>query len=286
MPSQVVVWTRSFRIEVVSARSGQLLRTLATGVALDRGLPTVAASPAGVVYFDQARGAREWVMSVRLAGGHIRRVAQGRHPAISPDGRLLAYVTDAGAITGVEAIVVRNLATGTRRRWAYPSTGPDIDSLSWSPDGRFLAFTVNTRPFGAATVRVLDTRRPGPLSGTRAIPLGQGLQWAGYLTPRTGLAVATRRGEKGRGSQQVLVAVAVRTGLIIRRLISLRAPGLFTANSSDGTENAVTTEPTGHYVLIAGSGPDGHGEIYRLTIGTHHLVPLAGGAIRASWAPS
>jgi hypothetical protein len=52
MPPQVVVWTTWFKIEVLSSRTGQVVRTLATNVALFRGLPTVAVSPAGVVYFD------------------------------------------------------------------------------------------------------------------------------------------------------------------------------------------------------------------------------------------
>jgi hypothetical protein len=41
---------------------------------------------------------------VRIAGGSPRRVARGSHPAISPDGRQLAFVTPAGhiAIAGVQ----------------------------------------------------------------------------------------------------------------------------------------------------------------------------------------
>jgi Tol biopolymer transport system component len=73
-------------------------------------------------------------------------------PAISPDGRMLAYVawtdkiyppnTPARDMPPIpEAIVVRNLAAGTVRRWAFTSDVPAITSLSWSPDSRFLSYT-------------------------------------------------------------------------------------------------------------------------------------------------
>ena len=74
-------------------------------------------------------------MSVPVAGGPVRSVAAGSDPAVSPDGRMLAYVTGAEPHRGPEAIVVRNLATGSQRRWAFISDQADIVSLSWSPDG-------------------------------------------------------------------------------------------------------------------------------------------------------
>src|SRR5882757_4109659 len=94
MPSRVVVWTAGFKIEVLSSRTGRLIRTLAANVSLYRGIPTLAVSATGVVYFDDVRGADEWVLAVPLAGGPVTAVAEGRDPAISPNGRLLAYVTD------------------------------------------------------------------------------------------------------------------------------------------------------------------------------------------------
>ena len=60
-------------------------------------------------------------MSVPVAGGPVRSVAAGSDPAVSPDGRMLAYVTGAEPHRGPEAIVVRNLATGSQRRWAFTS---------------------------------------------------------------------------------------------------------------------------------------------------------------------
>jgi hypothetical protein len=282
MPPLVVVWTGSFRIEVLSARTGRVLRTLAADVGLYQGLPTVAVSVTGMVYFDTARRGREQVMRVPLAGGPVTTVATGHDPAVSPDGRMLAYVTDAGLTGAPEAIVVQNLATGTQRRWAFTSW-PDIDSLSWSPDGVLLSFTAIIGSTFHATAWLLDTRRAGPLDSARPIRLGRGLQWAGFLTSGTGLAVAPRPGQAGRGGPQVLLEAAVSSGQIVRRLVPLPAQALFPADTLQGN-NAITADPGGHYLLIATAGPDGYGEIFRWTVGTHQLVPLVRGATRASWA--
>jgi hypothetical protein len=197
MPSRVVVWTSRFKIEVLSSRTGSLIRTLAADVAVPQGISgTLAVSAAGVVYFDDARGAGEWVLSVPLAGGPVTAIAQGRTPAISPNGRLLAYVTDevtSNDLTtgGPEAIVVKDLAAGTQKRWAFSSDLPDIYSLSWSPDGRFLAFTgtAEVKNETAPIAGILDTRSAGTLDRARPIPLGPGVHWAGFLTPGTGAGV-------------------------------------------------------------------------------------------------
>jgi hypothetical protein len=284
MPAQVVAWTGSGSIEVLSARTGRVVRTLAVGVALYRGLTTVAVSAAGVAYFDDARGRQEQVMSVPLAGGPVRAVAAGRGPAVSQDGRLLAYVTYTDRTGVPEAIVVRNLATGAQRSWAFTSSQPDIGTLSWSPGGRLLSFTVSMPRSPATSVYLLDTRSAGGLGSARRVPLRHGLQWAGFLTPGTGIAVAAQPGQVGRNDQQSLLEVAVSSGRVIRQLTPLPAQGLFTASALDGPESAITADPSGHYLLIAGGGPDGHGEIFRWTAGTHHLTPVTAGAVRAAWA--
>jgi hypothetical protein len=277
MPSELVVWN-GFKIEVLASRTGRILRTLATNVALYRGLPTVAVSVNRVVYFDDARNRQEWVLSVPLAGGHITAIAPGRDPAVSADGRFLAYVTYTDLTGAPEAIVVRNLVSGRQRSWAFRSVQSDVDALSWAPGGQFLSFTANSGEARAATAWIIDTRSAAALTAARPIPLRPGVQWAGFLTPAVGLALAASRA----GRPQSLVEVAVRTGSVLRRLATLGYP-LFTANVLTGTEGAVTADAGGRYLLIATSGPRGYGELYRLTVGLDRLVPVARGAIRASW---
>jgi hypothetical protein len=296
MPSQVVVWTGGFKIQVLSSRTGRVVRTLASNVGLYQGIPTIAVSPAGVVYFDTARGPEQWIESTPLTGGPITTIGPGDMPAISPNGRLLAYLaytvniyppnTPARDMTSTpEAVVVRNLETGAVRSWAFTSDVPAISSLSWSPDNRFLAYTSLSRASGQPppdTTQLLDTRSGGTLTSARRIPLAPGLEWAGFLTPQVALAVTPYPAAQGR--QQTMVAVATRTGRILRRLIRLPSQGLSTDNVFDGTEGTITADPTGHYILIAGAGPRGNGEIFRWAAGTGHLASITSGAIRAAWA--
>jgi hypothetical protein len=287
MPSRVVVWTDNFKIEVLSSRTGRLLRTLATNVALNQGIPTLAVSPAGVLYFDDARGTREFVLSVPLAGGPVTTIADGRDPAISPDGRMLAYVTytHRWAAKQPEAIVVRDLPAGTQRTWAVTSFPHDITNQSWTPDGRFLAFAGITEIKNATvtvrTAQVLDTRSGGTLDGARRIPLGQRVAWAGFLSPQAGAGVML----DPHGAIQTgggLVEVGVSSGRVLRRLTSLPPHGLATGNAVDGTEGAITVSRTGRYLLIAGMG-NGHGEIFRWTFGMLHPVRVTSGALIAEW---
>jgi hypothetical protein len=282
MPPVIVVWTGNWRIEVLSSRTSRVMRTLATNVAEIRGLPHLALSASGTLFFDDASGTRERLVSVPIGGGPVTTVATyAALPAVSPDGRWLAYVTNTDGSNAPEAIVVRDLAFGSERRWAFAAQGPDISAISWSPDGRHLSFTeASTRvgvPYAAAQSWVLDTHRPsGSLAGARRIPLVGPVSWAGYLTPRTGVGVIEGR------SRTVLVVVDVATGRIIRPLTTVRQ-ALFTGNSSDGPEAAIQTDPAAHYFLIAAAGTTGAGQILRWTFGMRGPVPVVSGVVRAIW---
>jgi len=279
MPLQLVVWTGGFRIEVISSRTGRVVRTLATNVGLYRGTPTLAVSSAGVVYFDTARDREEWIESTPLTGGRVTTVAAGYLPSISQNGKLLAYVD---YTSQPEAIVVRNLATGATRTWAFISDVADISGLSWSPDNRFLAYTASYWAHAGQTpvdvTRLLDTRSGGTLANQPRIPLRHGLDWAGFLTVHVGMAVASYP-----GSRRSLVAIATGTGRVLRRLIVLPHQELSVDNAYDGTEGTITADATGHDVLIATAGPRGYGEILRWTAGTRHLIRVTAGALRAAW---
>jgi hypothetical protein len=147
-PAEMVVW-KDFRIEVISSKNGQLIRTLATDVALNRGTPQPTVSSSGTVYFDDAHDVNitaptEQILSVPLLGGPVTVVADGRHPVVSPNGRSLAYVTYVDDTAGREGIVVRDLRTGATKTWPYSDTGPDISALAWSPDSESLSFSAVT----------------------------------------------------------------------------------------------------------------------------------------------
>src|ERR1700691_218214 len=90
--------------------------------------------------------------------------------ALSPDGTRLA-ATISQQFTG-SRLYVFDLATGTQRMWSsklctrcipgligFGFGGVNVGSLSWTADGRTLAFT--WAGAGQGDVRLLDTAAPG-----------------------------------------------------------------------------------------------------------------------------
>ena len=158
-PSEIVGWTSNHDLEVISTTTGAVERTLASDVALfEPGLPTLSVSPGGVVFFDSvptmgisppdAQG--DQIYSVAIVGGPVREVAPGYDPAISPDGRTLAFVASNGvgeapyqlANGGIE-LAQLNGSEITTIRTLHPSgtmVGAGFSNLSWSADSQTLSF--------------------------------------------------------------------------------------------------------------------------------------------------
>ena len=94
-----------------------------------------------------------WLMS---ADGTLKQITNDawveRDAAVSPDGRLMAYISDRG---GSMQIWLRDLISGSDRQLTNRSTGPRYPTFS--PDGRTLAYQ-QTGPRGTQdfTVQLLD----------------------------------------------------------------------------------------------------------------------------------
>jgi hypothetical protein len=107
--------------------------------------------------------------SARLTPLHVpQKIPAGSLSGIgvSPDGTKLALTVHPAEIE------VITLATGSARRWVWPGSAhstrvwvgndkPDGQSLSWTADGRTLAFRMNTQSDDISYVRLLDTTSPG-----------------------------------------------------------------------------------------------------------------------------
>ena len=95
--------------------------------------------------------AQEGVITrVSLASDGTQANARSYNPAISPDGRYVAFASAASNLVPYDTngwldIFVRDLATGTTIRASVDSSGNQANETSWapafSPDGRFVAFT-------------------------------------------------------------------------------------------------------------------------------------------------
>jgi hypothetical protein len=315
-PSQVVAWIQTsnatMSIQVIATKTGRVVRTLATDDGLFNSTPQPSVSPSGTVYYDNAIGgsappnpgpfAVEQIMSVPLSGGMATIVADGHDPQISPDGRLLAYLSFT-QISGLpESVVVKNLASGATDSWQFSTMTPDINRMSWSPDSSSLVVSTNERTgqtwnLEAKSLVLADPSRS--LDALPRIPLPQcpspgewaptgtnrDMAWAGFLTSTEGIGECHHFALNPQDSWTQPVVISLATGRIINDLS--RIPGLMPQIAGGGFQ----IDATGHYLLFIGNG-HGAGGLYRWTLGGHPLEPLSrpvlvrNGVANAAWVPA
>ena len=138
-------------------------------------------------------------LRIRAASGfHV--VAWQNGPAISPDGKRLAIVTDAGE--GSSDLEVYDLATG--KRLSLLSQGSNLADPAWSPDGKTIAVTSYT--LGAPRILLVAA------DGTKADPQrvsAEGEYYRPSYSPDGVWIVYTLRHPRGGNDVH---AVEVRTG--------------------------------------------------------------------------
>jgi dipeptidyl aminopeptidase/acylaminoacyl peptidase len=139
------------------------------------GVPSYPAQRFFVLRIDPAARDGARMTLTALPAGYVP-AGDGIHDmALSPDGTRLA--ADIGADPPfTQALYVFDLATGTERAWSFktcaschPSSGglgfggTNVDALSWTADGKHVAFVGPNRAGWPAhsTVRLLDVTLPG-----------------------------------------------------------------------------------------------------------------------------
>jgi len=324
MPSQMVVWAQntpgsSMTIQVISSRSGRVIRTLATDVGLFQTVPQPAISKVGTVYYDQVApgpstpgpGAQppvEQILSVPLSGGLSTFVADGHDPEVSPNGRLLAYLTWAQNPTtgGPEGIVVKDLFTGAVNTWQYtsnsePAIGPYINTISWSPDSRSLVVAqeaFDNRSWHLTARRLWLSGPSRSLEALPQIPLPlcppgaawasldakRDMAWAGFLNSREGIGDCHYVGSTRQSDLTEPVVFDLATGHVVRMLPSIS--GLI----GQGPGGGYLADPSGQHLLFVGSGL-GAGGLYRWTLSDQpkgkpsHPIFVKNDVGSASWVP-
>jgi hypothetical protein len=156
-PSGIVGVTSAGALQVLNPATGTSIRTLVPGGVLPE---EITVSPNGTVYYATTHGCGTEIYAVPVTGGRSTPVAAGALPAVSPDGKSLAFVQEPYASGGQPAfwrcnssqpvnsvnLVIRNLATGAQDTFIPPVNGSSalvypIAHLSWSPDGTRIALS-------------------------------------------------------------------------------------------------------------------------------------------------
>ncbi len=154
-PQSLVAVTTQGAVEVLDARRGTVLRTLAAGAVGDEVSVSLMSQQ---VYFEQGTGCEHQIASVPLAGGPTTVVGNGSVPVVSPDGNELAYMRqpilsspdcqNANLAPNAFTLVIRRLATGSETTFPLsPQVAADglpyaVDHLSWSWNSEELAVSV------------------------------------------------------------------------------------------------------------------------------------------------
>ncbi len=158
--------------------------------------------------------------------------------ALSPDGRRLAVAVEPDNVKSDpsrQEVRLYTLATGAVRTWSTSGTigtGPDdARSLSWTADGRTLAFEWTGNNSGTIVVRLLDvgargsdlladSRQATPLTGKN--PAGLACQEDSVITPDGSAVVCGAIEETGslqkRGATTAFFEFSTATGKVIRVL--------------------------------------------------------------------
>jgi hypothetical protein len=318
-PSTIVGWTSNSRVVVLSTETGKVERILASNVSIfEPGLPSVSVSPEGTVFFESAAAAPynddvdtgDQIFAVPISGGRIRDVASGSDPQVSPNGKLLAYISPDPAGTAGEApylvppvgidvatlspqgaiASVRTLAAGP------PQLNQGASDLTWSGNSQNLSFDL-LNPSTNVTTSWTISAGAASLAGAQLIDLHQGLTWNGYWgrKPDLGLGIQSSVSR----SQQV-VTIKPSTGRITGRLFSMPAE-VCIATSVAGSEgcssdfsNEVIGDSAGTSVLVAGAVPfvdgspttSGQTFLYRWSSDSPSPVKLTQQVLVAAWGPS
>jgi len=132
MPAMFVAATTGDRIVIVKSATGAIVREIAKAT----GVSAIAVS-ADLVWIQ--RGLSEGcdvIESVSLTGGRISRLAEGRSPSVSPDGRRLAWVRSWDCGHEGFDMYVKELRSGAVRHWGMEHVDAGFAGIEWTEDSR------------------------------------------------------------------------------------------------------------------------------------------------------
>jgi hypothetical protein len=321
VPDEIVAWTSSSHVVVISTRTGAVIRTLASHVEDSApGLPDLTVSPQGVVFFNSApiagvsppEAQGDQIFSVPISGGAVREVAAGFFPQVSPNGKYLAYVTSNGVgeapymlPNGGIAIATLVGDTVSGVQTLHPNTvqsNQGASDLSWSLDSQRLSFALlngSTDTTTSWTIALAVAN--GSLASAREIPLRPGVSWSGYWKAamngeQVGIGVQTSQPvDPPLAGSQAIVTINPSTGNVIKRLFAIKAAAVCSTSLPSDCQadfvNPLSVDAAGTGVLIGGAIPLAFGSVstsgasylYRGSAGDSKPVRLTPAVQVATW---
>ena len=266
--SESVVAVIGSRLVVVSASDGRLLRTLATALPGGRASGGIAVSArTRRVYYTvgQPCGPRPEIWQVPIGGGAAHRVvSNGAAPAVSPDGRFLAYTsgfTTGSRCSAHDTLAIRDLRTGKEQRSRLASFPSVVLPISWWPDSRRVEVSVGS---DLQTVRV---EAAGLRVRTSIRALGNG-----FVFLPNGEALTAVPGT----TTSRLVAFDPSTGTQQRTVAELNQPLILLGSDPTRTSFLLSTLPT---------ETSGSPALYRVDLANPQPIKLASDSGVAAWLP-
>jgi Tol biopolymer transport system component len=148
---------------VVSTTGGKVIRYL-TG-AIGGTFSFTLSEDGDTVWFTDNDTCQGGLHRVPYRGGAAIKVSgavNGEGLTVSPDGSKIAYQPFSCPAPSSVAIAVLDLRTGQRRTWWSPSMKETLESMTWSSDGRHLAYVeLSGTGEGRTRASLLDTASPG-----------------------------------------------------------------------------------------------------------------------------
>ncbi len=268
---------------VVNGITGERLRTLVDvknpgeGLSIDR---------AGTVYYSDSDTKTGGIYSVPISGGKAKLVLrEATSPSLSPDGKMLAYLSNSSSQSASGALRTFDIANQTTFLIRQPTASNDFFSgvPFWTSDGKKIGIArVSSSPHAGLTF--FDTGKLySSLDGVRQIapsdktPDGTG--WFG------GSALSD-------GSLIVYEQTAPGDTVIANRILHVAADGTVERTIVDGTSsqlwnlNTATTDGM-HVLLTSAPGPDAKTPVPERSLyvqeGERPPVLLAKGLTTATW---